>query len=328
MNSLSLNPVSTTSALPAAALSFSQDPKPSPPKSSVDMNKNVEYSGKPNKKLSFDEIDGDKYAQKIKGYFGVEYKNCKKNGKLTAGELAAYMIWEIHKDLAGKENIQPDRVKYATADQLNAFAETSGWNISELISETNISAKSTKDSELWNKSFMRFKDDLISNKIDLDKVAKVAVGDMEKSHTRVYPKHRPDGVLSRDEAVPIAFSPVSRETAAYIKDATSANFEADVIETSRHTPVLVEFGAPWCLPCHFITPVLEKLTVAAKGRFLLVKLNVDKAEKITKNYGVKAFPTVMLFKDGQPVGNFTGIKSESEVQQFIDDKLSASPKAP
>jgi thioredoxin len=330
MDNLSIGSTAINSRFSAAALSFWQDPKPSPPQPLPAPEQNLEYSGKPNKKLSFDEINGDKYAQKAKEYFGIEYKNCKKDDTLTADELSAYMVCEINEDLIEKidkdpslKKLAPDQIKYATGDQLAAFAKTAGWNINALIMESH--PNTTKGAEPGSMTIgvasRPLLDDFRANKIEIDKIPEIAIRDMERSYARIYPEHRLDGVLDRKEAAPIAFSPPSPEEAVYIKDATAANFEADVIEASRRIPVIMIFGAPWCAQCHFITPIFEKRALAEKGRFTFVKLNVDEAEDITKSYGVKAFPTVMIFKDGQPVGNFVGIKSESEIKKFIDDTM-------
>ncbi|MEM6665835.1 MAG: thioredoxin [Pseudomonadota bacterium] len=103
-----------------------------------------------------------------------------------------------------------------------------------------------------------------------------------------------------------------------IKDTTTETFMADVIEESRHVPVLVDFWAPWCGPCKQLTPLLEKAVTAAKGRVKLVKMNIDDHPQVAGQLGVQSIPAVFAFKDGQPVDAFQGAIPESQIAAFID----------
>jgi len=103
-----------------------------------------------------------------------------------------------------------------------------------------------------------------------------------------------------------------------IKDTTSKDFRADVMEASRSVPVLVDFWAPWCGPCKQLTPVLEKVVKAAKGRVRLVKMNIDDHPQIPGQLGIQSIPAVIAFKDGQPLDGFMGAIPESQVAAFID----------
>ncbi|MCR4265471.1 thioredoxin [Nitratireductor sp. ZSWI3] len=107
-----------------------------------------------------------------------------------------------------------------------------------------------------------------------------------------------------------------------IKDTTTAGFAADVIEESRRQPVLVDFWAPWCGPCRQLTPVLEKVVRAARGKVKLVKMNIDEHPAIAGQLGVQSIPAVFAFKDGRPFDGFMGALPESQVKAFID-KLAA-----
>ncbi|BCH22104.1 thioredoxin [Mesorhizobium sp. L-8-10] len=102
-----------------------------------------------------------------------------------------------------------------------------------------------------------------------------------------------------------------------IKDTTTANFSADVIQESRKQPVLVDFWAPWCGPCKQLTPVLEKAVQAAGGRVKLVKMNIDDHPAIPGQLGIQSIPAVIAFKNGQPVDGFMGAVPESQVKEFI-----------
>src|SRR5215468_726660 len=87
-----------------------------------------------------------------------------------------------------------------------------------------------------------------------------------------------------------------------IKDTTTQTFMKDVIEESKRQPVLVDFWADWCNPCKQLTPVLEKVVKAAKGKIKLVKLNTDKHPAIPGQLGIQSLPTVFAFVNGQPAG--------------------------
>ena len=86
-----------------------------------------------------------------------------------------------------------------------------------------------------------------------------------------------------------------------IKETTTQNFRADVMETSRSVPVLVDFWAPWCGPCKQLTPILEKAVRQAKGKVRLVKMNIDDHPQIAGQLGIQSIPAVIAFKNGQPL---------------------------
>jgi len=102
-----------------------------------------------------------------------------------------------------------------------------------------------------------------------------------------------------------------------IKDADMASFMNDVVEASKITPVLVDFWADWCQPCKTLTPLLEKVVMEARGAIKLVKVDADKNQELAQQLRVQSLPTVMAFKDGQPVDSFTGALPESELKKFI-----------
>jgi putative thioredoxin len=103
-----------------------------------------------------------------------------------------------------------------------------------------------------------------------------------------------------------------------IKETTTQTFVADVIETSKQVPVLVDFWAPWCGPCKQLTPLLEKAVNAAAGKVKLVKMNIDQYPEVAGQLGIQSIPAVFAFKDGKPVDGFMGAVSEGELSQFID----------
>ncbi len=106
--------------------------------------------------------------------------------------------------------------------------------------------------------------------------------------------------------------------AGLIKDTTTQGFRQDVMQESMNQPVLVDFWAPWCGPCKQLTPVLEKVVKAAKGKVKLVKMNIDEHPQIAGQLGVKSIPAVFAFQRGQPVDGFMGALPESQVKSFIE----------
>jgi putative thioredoxin len=103
-----------------------------------------------------------------------------------------------------------------------------------------------------------------------------------------------------------------------IKDTTTQSFVKDVIEESRRQPVLVDFWAPWCGPCRQLTPVLEKVIRAAKGKARLVKMNIDEHPAIPGQMGIQSIPAVIAFVNGQPADGFLGALPESQVTAFVE----------
>lgn len=98
-------------------------------------------------------------------------------------------------------------------------------------------------------------------------------------------------------------------------------FDDEVLEVSKQQVVLVDFWAPWCGPCRMLGPILEKLSQDYEGRVRMVKVNADNAPQLSKRYQIRSIPMVMLFKNGQTVDQFMGVRQESEIRRFIDGHL-------
>jgi putative thioredoxin len=96
------------------------------------------------------------------------------------------------------------------------------------------------------------------------------------------------------------------------------NFESVVLQTSFQMPVLVDFWAPWCGPCRSLSPILERLAVQLQGRLQIVKCNTDENPEIAQHLGIRSIPDCKLFKNGQIVAEFQGVKPEGEIRRLLE----------
>jgi putative thioredoxin len=109
-------------------------------------------------------------------------------------------------------------------------------------------------------------------------------------------------------------------------DVTELTFDDAVLQRSHEVPVLVDFWAEWCGPCHALAPVLESEVEARDGAVELVKLDVDSNQALASQFGVSGIPAVKAFRNGRVVKEFVGAQSKTSVSAFIDDLL-APPRA-
>jgi len=109
----------------------------------------------------------------------------------------------------------------------------------------------------------------------------------------------------------------------WIFDVNLDDFELRVLDASKQRPVLVDFWADWCGPCHAIAPVLAQVIDDYDGEVLLAKLEVDEGDnmKLAGRYQVRGFPTLILFSNGEPVDRFSSARPAGFIEEFIDRHL-------
>ncbi len=100
---------------------------------------------------------------------------------------------------------------------------------------------------------------------------------------------------------------------------SDASFQKDVLESNL--PVLVDFWAPWCGPCRAVAPVVEEIALAYDGKLKVAKCNVDDNPVTAGKFGIRAIPTLMLFKDGSLVEQVVGLASKSKLEELVKKYL-------
>ncbi len=103
------------------------------------------------------------------------------------------------------------------------------------------------------------------------------------------------------------------------REVTDVRFDEEVANSDK--VVLVDFWAPWCGPCLMQGPILEKLEPAYEGKVKFLKVNVDENQSSAAKYSIMSIPTLIIFKDGQPVDQVIGLTSESNLKAILDKVL-------
>jgi len=102
-------------------------------------------------------------------------------------------------------------------------------------------------------------------------------------------------------------------------EVNEADFSTQVLEST--TPVLVDFGAEWCAPCKMIDPIVDEIAVEYEGRLRVAKMDADANPNIVMRYGIMGMPTLLLFKNGEPVERISGFKSKNKILDKLLEHL-------
>ena len=104
-------------------------------------------------------------------------------------------------------------------------------------------------------------------------------------------------------------------------DVSSSNFEEEVLKSE--IPVLVDFWAPWCMPCRMMAPILDELALDMKGKIKIVKVNTEDGEnqELAIKYQIQSIPNLKLFKGGNVVGEFIGLKNKETLREEVEGLL-------
>jgi putative thioredoxin len=102
-------------------------------------------------------------------------------------------------------------------------------------------------------------------------------------------------------------------------------FQSSVIDASHQRPILVDFWADWCAPCHALAPHLERVVGELEGQVLLAKVEVDEGDnmRLAGHYRLRGFPTVILFEGGQERGRFSGARSSHQIRDWLQEHLAS-----
>lgn len=133
---------------------------------------------------------------------------------------------------------------------------------------------------------------------------------------------RPAAPTSPQAAPPAGGAASSAPAGAGVIDVTDETFETDVLARSTQQLVVVDLWAEWCQPCKQLSPVLESLAGRAQGAWVLAKIDVDANQRVAQAFRVQSIPMVVAIAHGQPVAAFNGVRSETEITEWIDEILS------
>jgi thioredoxin 1 len=95
----------------------------------------------------------------------------------------------------------------------------------------------------------------------------------------------------------------------------TTDFDSEVLQSEK--PVIVDFWAEWCGPCHAVSPILDKIAAEHEGELKLVKVNIDEEQELAMRYGVQSIPTMILFKDGEPAAAAIGAQPKAALERAL-----------
>ncbi|HEX8931750.1 MAG TPA: thioredoxin [Patescibacteria group bacterium] len=100
---------------------------------------------------------------------------------------------------------------------------------------------------------------------------------------------------------------------------TDQNFKEQVIASK--IPVVVDFWAPWCGPCRMVSPIIDELAKEYAGKIVVGKMNVDENQQVSGQFNIMSIPTVMIFKEGKPIGAMIGVQGKETYKKVFDEAL-------
>src|SRR3982751_251836 len=100
-----------------------------------------------------------------------------------------------------------------------------------------------------------------------------------------------------------------------VKEFNDGNFDSEVLKSAE--PVLVDFWAEWCMPCRMLAPTIEKIAKEFEGKVKVGKLDTDSNRDVSMKYGINAIPTVILFKNGEVLQKFVGLRQERDFRDAL-----------
>ncbi len=100
-----------------------------------------------------------------------------------------------------------------------------------------------------------------------------------------------------------------------VTEATETTFDAEVLQSEK--PVIVDFWADWCGPCHMVSPVLHEIADERADELRLVKVNIDEHPALASRYGVMSIPAIVLFKDGEPAAATLGAQPKGSIERAL-----------
>jgi thioredoxin 1 len=112
---------------------------------------------------------------------------------------------------------------------------------------------------------------------------------------------------------------LEKEVMIMAMEFNKSNFESEVLQSD--VPVLVDFWAPWCGPCKMIGPIVEELAGEFEGKAKVGKVNVDDNQELAGSFGIPGIPTVMLFKGGEVVNQFVGLRPKEDLVAALNDAM-------
>jgi len=121
---------------------------------------------------------------------------------------------------------------------------------------------------------------------------------------------------SRDESPAQPPEAPAQAQSRIIQVTTTEDFDARVLRADK--PVLVDFFATWCPPCHLLAPTIEALSAEYAGRAEFVKVDVDESGQLARAYNIEGYPTILIFSEGKPVGRLLGLKRGDDYRKALD----------